>query len=238
MLLREHVEAHDLFPGLIVHYQWKQKKNLSMRLYPDQKLVVRSPAHLQLDRLRAFVSDHREWIEGQLRRTPAPSTRHVHFGDVVHHLGTPLLLTRCGDRRLDGETDGILLWHHCPEPDSERDLGTWLKAWYRRQAEGFLPQRLAELQHRLPLTRRVHIALTLRWMKRRWGSCRRDGRITLNTALMICPVHLIDYVIVHELAHLEVPSHQPPFYRLLETWLPGAMALKKEMNRDWNCRMF
>ena len=57
-------------------------------------------------------------------------------------------------------------------------------------------------------------------MKRRWGSCGKNGTILLNTELVRAPVHCIDYVIVHELCHLRFPHHSQGFYRLLALLMP------------------
>jgi len=57
-------------------------------------------------------------------------------------------------------------------------------------------------------------------MKRRWGSCRRNGKITLNLALMKYPLECIDAVIVHELCHLLEFNHSPRFYRLMTRAMP------------------
>lgn len=213
VVLREHREKLEGLDGIAVHYQWKHKKTLSLRVYPDRLVVVRSPAHLSLQRLRGFVRDHLGWIDrrlGQLETAvesgPTGRCPLFYLGEVCE--------------------EGI-------EGRSRRQL----RAWYRRQAEAYLPSRCLELKRGIPLLAGIGLTVSLRWMKSRWGSCRRDGRITLNTALMLCPRHLIDYVILHELAHLRVAAHNDAFYRLLESWLPGARAFRKELNRQWSPRL-
>ncbi len=57
-------------------------------------------------------------------------------------------------------------------------------------------------------------------MHKRWGSCTPDGKVMLNLDLVKAPVDCIEYVIVHELCHKEVPHHGPEFYRLLSRFLP------------------
>ncbi len=209
-ILREHRENIDTLPEVVVHYQWKNKKNLSLRVYPDRLVVVRSPAHLSLQRLRAFVFDHLEWIVRHLEKADAKKETDLKAKTPLFYLGTP-----------------------CKEMDDKK-TGKEVRSWYRCQAAGYLPARCLELKRGLPLPPDINLTVSLRWMKSRWGSCRRDGRITLNTALMLCPKHLIDYVILHELAHLSVPAHNAAFYRLLEMWQPDSMEYRKELKRNWS----
>jgi predicted metal-dependent hydrolase len=62
--------------------------------------------------------------------------------------------------------------------------------------------------------------LSIRRMSRQWGSCSPQGRIALNVALVRAPQECIDYVLLHELIHLEEHNHGPAFYRLLDRHLP------------------
>ena len=62
--------------------------------------------------------------------------------------------------------------------------------------------------------------ITIRKMRRRWGSCSSKGEVTLNLALIKMPLACIDYVVTHELCHLEAFHHGKPFYRLLAQVMP------------------
>jgi len=70
----------------------------------------------------------------------------------------------------------------------------------------------------------------LRKMKRRWGSCRTDGTITLNLFLQFVPEHLIAYIIYHELAHLIVKGHNRKFKTIIAREFPDYRQLDKELN--------
>jgi predicted metal-dependent hydrolase len=72
--------------------------------------------------------------------------------------------------------------------------------------------------------------IKFRKMKRRWGSCRHDGTITLNIFLQFAPEHLIAYIIYHELAHLVVRGHNRKFKALIANEFPHYRQLDKELN--------
>jgi predicted metal-dependent hydrolase len=85
-------------------------------------------------------------------------------------------------------------------------------------AEVELPSRLYELAAQLGLTvRRVSI----RNQRTRWGSCGRDGHVCLNWRLVVMPPWVRDYVIVHELMHLERLDHSPAYWRLVAAACPA-----------------
>jgi predicted metal-dependent hydrolase len=90
------------------------------------------------------------------------------------------------------------------------------RAW-RARAKAVLPGRLYELadHHGLAVT-----AVSIRGQKTRWGSCGRNGHISLNWRLMLMPDWVRDYVLVHELMHLRRLDHSPKFWRLVETACP------------------
>lgn len=97
----------------------------------------------------------------------------------------------------------------------------------RNQAEQLLPKRLDALSqiHNLPFK-----DIRVKRLTRRWGSCDQDRRIVLNLYLIQLPWELIDYVILHELAHTRHLNHGPHFWSKLESMLPDARALKRQMH--------
>ena len=104
------------------------------------------------------------------------------------------------------------------------DLWSRLVAWYAERA-------FALLQARVPILRPLWVfrpgPVELKGWKRRWGECHPDGTLKFNWRLILCPPAVIDYVVVHELAHLKVAGHNPRFWgqvaaRSCRTTPPGA----------------
>ncbi len=110
--------------------------------------------------------------------------------------------------------------------------------WYRQQAQTIfevrvqfwqdaMRQYLANQPH-LPMMR-VWRVLQLSTANTRWGSCTADGVIRLNWRLIHLPLHLVDYVVVHELAHLVYMNHSAAFWQLVSAVLPPAKASERQL---------
>ena len=74
------------------------------------------------------------------------------------------------------------------------------------------------------------VRIQMRTMYRKWGSCSSKGTVTLNTALYWLPEHLVEYVVVHELVHLEILDHSPAFWAKLADYMPDYETRLKELN--------
>lgn len=99
--------------------------------------------------------------------------------------------------------------------------------WMRAQASEFLRNRVAELARPLGLT---PTGVGLSDARSRWGSCGANGRLLLNWRLMLLPPHLIDYVVVHEIAHLRELNHSPRFWEIVASLYPGHRSARSELN--------
>src|SRR5699024_3693297 len=98
------------------------------------------------------------------------------------------------------------------------DPAAAMTAWYRERARRWLPARLASWQDSMG----VHPdQMRVRDLGHRWGSASRGGGLNLHWAVMQLPPTVVDYVLVHELAHLVVPDHSPAFWTRVRTVLPG-----------------
>ena len=74
---------------------------------------------------------------------------------------------------------------------------------------------------------------TIRMQKTRWGSCSSAGNLNFNLKLYALPVHLRDYVVVHELAHLKVLNHSPAFWSEVSAQYPAYESAEADLRRYW-----
>ncbi|MCC7485863.1 MAG: M48 family metallopeptidase [Burkholderiales bacterium] len=203
-----------------------RRRTMSIEVHPDSRVVVRVPARCPGGEVAAWVQSRARWIERTLarlrRRGPAAvSLRYVN-GEAHRYLGCayPLRIER-GERpgiSLAANEMVVRLRNGGPDPGAVCAL---LRAWYFARAAELFPAILRE-RHAAFFARRGHPlpALSVKLLRRRWGSMSARGRMSLNADLIRSPREGIELVVVHELCHLEVPYHDAAFYRLLGQALP------------------
>ena len=98
------------------------------------------------------------------------------------------------------------------------ERATALERWYRRAARSEIEPRL---QRACALAGTSYSTLTIRGQRTRWASCSRSGAMSFNWRLLLAPEAVLDYVVWHEVCHLEVMDHSPRFWRLVAARSPG-----------------
>jgi predicted metal-dependent hydrolase len=118
-----------------------------------------------------------------------------------------------------------LLVAHVP---ARADVRPALRAWYRRRAAAYLPARARHWAAKLEVT---PPPLLIREPPKRWGSCDASGTVRLNWRVTQVAPRLIDYVVAHELVHLEHPRHDADFWSRLGRVMPDAEARRGKLRR-------
>ena len=150
------------------------------------------------------------WIERR-RRTLARAAAEVARPEgTVPYLGRNLrLVPQPGRERVHRRGDDLLV--------PRRDAGAAIERWYRRQARAEIGPRLDAATSRAGTT---YDGLTIRGQKTRWASCSTRGHMSFNWRLLLAPEEVLDYVVEHEVCHLELMDHSPRFWALLESRVP------------------
>jgi predicted metal-dependent hydrolase len=158
----------------------------------------------------AAVAELRPWIERRLRETSAVRAAIAARGATLPYLGTPLAVTpQPGRTRVHRRGDVLLVPAGDPTAALER--------WYRRVARSEIGPRLDAAVARAGTS---YTRLTIRGQRTRWASCSATGAMSFNWRLLLAPEEVLDYVVEHEVCHLEVMDHSPRFWRLLESRVP------------------
>lgn len=169
-------------------------------------LPRRAPERHAADAVRQL----QPWIERRRRAVARAATEVGRAPGTVPYLGETLrLVAEPGRTRVHRRGDVLLVPAGDPREALER--------WYRRQARVEIAPRLDAATARAG-TR--YNGLTIRGQRTRWASCSSSGAMSFNWRLLLAPPAVLDYVVEHEVCHLEVMDHSPRFWRLLASRAP------------------
>ena len=150
------------------------------------------------------------WIERRRRALARAASEIARTPGTVPYLGEELdVVAQPGRTRVHRRGDVLLV------PDGDPTAA--LERWYRRVARSEIGPRLDAAVARAGTS---YTRLTIRGQRTRWASCSATGAMSFNWRLLLAPEPVLDYVVEHEVCHLEVMDHSPRFWRLLESRVP------------------
>ncbi len=211
-----------------------RRRSLELRLYPDRRIEVRVPLRASEREISEFIASKSAWLRARLdglQQHPVPVPLQYCHGESHLYLGQryPLSLSRAGRPHTALQQDTLCLL--TPEPDNPVRIAGQLDRWYRQQADVVFNQMIDRHFPFFALRGHRRPQLRVRIMKSRWGSLSSQGYINLNLELIKTPLHSIEYVVIHELCHLEHMNHGAGFHALLSQCLPDWQARKRDLNR-------
>jgi predicted metal-dependent hydrolase len=175
----------------------------------DGAVSVTLPKRAARREADAAVRELAPWIERRRRALARAAAEVARTPGTLPYLGGELrLVPQPGRTRVHRRGDELLV----PAGDKEA-----VERWYRRAAKAEIAPRLDAAVARAGVT---YNGLTIRSQKTRWASCSANGAMSFNWRLLLAPVAVLDYVVEHEVCHLEVMDHSPRFWRLMESRVP------------------
>lgn len=207
----------------------KQARNVTMRIKPDGLHVTVPPYSLSSKVLEVVEQYRQRLLEDWKKMGRKPIDLDFRIHTPCFRLWLEQGNLTCFSVRSTEEGVRII----CPRdvdfarPEVQRLVRNAIIRAMKRSAQAYLPPLLSALseQYRLPFKR-----VKITGSKGRWGSCSAAGSINLSCYLMLLPPHLMDYVLLHELAHTKEMNHGPRFWELLDSLTEGrAHALRAEL---------
>jgi predicted metal-dependent hydrolase len=179
---------------------------------PARGVEVVLPPRAAAREAAAAVSELRPWIERRVAELERARAAIAARGNTVPYLGESLRLVAQADRsRVRRRGDELLV----PAAADER-VGA-LERWYRTAARQEVAPRL---ERACELAGTGYAGLTIRGQRTRWASCSPTGAMSFNWRLILAPAAILDYVVWHEVCHLEVMDHSARFWALLAKRCP------------------
>lgn len=211
----------------------KDIKNVHLSVYPPTGRVrISAPSHMSMDTIRVFAISKLDWIRKhqaelakQARETPRDFVdRESHYVWGKRYLLQVVERDAAPSVRLKGSKMTLSVRSGA---DAEKRHAV-LEEWYRKQLKLAIPPLIARWEPQMGVSvERFHIQR----MKTKWGSCNPGSQsIRLNTELARKPRECIEYIVVHELAHLIEPTHNARFAALMDRLLPQWRTLRAGLN--------
>jgi predicted metal-dependent hydrolase len=212
---------------------YSARKTLGIEVYPDSNVVVKAPLGTDPAEVQKRVFKRVRWILRQQHYfrqfDPRTPSRQFVGGETHLYLGRQFRLAiSTGSQDSVKLTRGYFNVEVKSNVSSDK-IKSLLDGWYAAKAAVKFEE---SFDHCWPYFDKLNLLkprLQIRRMQKRWGSLSRGGQLTLNTDLICAPKECIDYVITHELCHLQCHDHSSEFYRFLEKVMPDWQKRKHKL---------
>jgi len=210
----------------VIQYNIKKgnrKKTVAVHINPMATITVFSPRHLDDEKIRMIVQKKARWILEKQKQVESNrysnSMKEFVSGESFPYLGKLYRLKvmktaedairKC--RLVNGRfLVGINGNHEVNRTAVKRALVDW----YLERAETKIKERVDRFSQQIGKT---PLSIKIKNQERRWGSCSNKGTIRFNWKIIMAPLSIIDYVIVHEICHLIHPHHSPDFWQKVQS---------------------
>lgn len=213
---------------------FKDIKNVHLSVYPPNGRVrISAPLRMDIDTIRVFAISRLGWVKQQQKKFQEQEreTPREYLNLESHYVWGKRYLLKVIESE---ETPTVELKHKKmvlsvrPGTDDKKKQAI-IDAWYREQLKNAVPPLIAKWE---PLLGVKVERFFVRRMKTKWGSCNYKARnIRLNTELAKKPQECLEYVIIHEMAHLLEPTHNSRFVMLMDRFMPKWQFYRDKLNQ-------
>lgn len=200
----------------------KKVKNINLRIRSDLSIYISAPLHIDRYHIEQFILSKKDWIDSNINKIKEYKKNSVdetfETGTTVKLLGKfyKIHIIEGNYDNVNREEDKIIINTKNNEFNYKKKL---MEIFYYKEAEKLFKQRIEN--YLLIMNEKIE-RLIVKTIKGKWGYCvPNKGIIALNTNLIKRGLFEIDYVIIHELAHLKHPNHSVNFYRHVEKYMPN-----------------
>lgn len=211
----------------------KKVKNINLRINQNMEIYISAPMNLHISYIENFIKSKENWIKNVLKEIEKHKNNikklEYKTGEIHKVLGkeyTLIVKNKISNKvSIDNEKNNIILYTNYENVEDRKKI---MEKWYFELAKKvfteFMEKWLEKLDEKIE-------KLSIKPMKSKWGFCNYNKKyITLNIELIKRTVFEIEYVILHELAHLKYPNHGKGFYNYVENYMPNYKQAEKLLN--------
>ena len=203
-----------------------KRKTLSLTINENAELIIRAPKRLSIEKIQDFINEKENWInrkkrliENQIKDVTSNHNKLLYLGDLF-----PINEEQNAAKEFFFTGEEFIA--NSIEPDS---LSLSIKKWYKNKFKEIALPRVAYFanKHNLMVNQ-----VRIKNQKTMWGSCSSKNNINLNYLLLMAPMGVIDYVIVHELVHTIHRNHSTDFWDSVESIMPEFQEHKRWLKKN------
>ena len=200
-----------------------RRKTIAIMVSREGQVIVRAPLRAREDLIRKLVQEKEAWIREQLDHVRAAYPRYTpkQFaqGEQFYYLGVLYPLHIMPISRPALRFEGAFYLAQSAQPQARKAF----ERWYRAEAARLFTLRTAQLA---ALHGFQYQQIRITAARTRWGSCSSRGTLSFAWRLVMAPPQVIDYVILHELAHTRIPNHSRQYWNLVQSIAPEFKSLR------------
>lgn len=210
----------------------QDRKTLSLTVTPDMRICVKCPHNTAEEKVEQFLKKKWFWLQKQLNffgkyQRKAYVKEYV-SGESFHYLGRQhQLIVKRGAEDKVSLLRGVLMVQTTKAVSDNKYVQKLVTKWFDQRRNSVFAERFEEMKKRFDY--KVMPALSVRDMKKRWGSFANKEKIILHPKLIHVSKDCIDYVIVHELCHMRYKNHDKKFFTFLEEKYPKWEKVKSKL---------
>lgn len=205
----------------------RQRKTLGLTVERRGALVVHAPTETNESELLRWTRAKLLWVHRKLAIKEevgtARSGPEFVSGETFFYLGRSHRLQVKEQQAKPLRCEGRVFYLRA---DAKPRASDHFRRWYIEAGSAWIERRVRALSLRAGATA---ARVSLRDLGHRWGSCGRNGAVYFNWRLLQLPVRFVDYVVMHELVHVQEGHHGPNFWRALERALPDARERREQL---------
>ena len=197
------------------------RKSVALVIDNEANLIVRAPLQMQDATIEEFVRKKKRWINEKQQQVAAFGEKHppvvVETGESIMYLGSTYAIIKDAVDAVQVSGNELFV----PNEYGIVEMTEWMKS----EAMCVISERVSNYAGIMGVTPGE---IKLSDAKARWGSCSTKNNLNFAWRFIMCPLSVIDYVVVHELSHITYKNHSPAFWARVKTVLPNY-----EDNQDW-----
>lgn len=206
---------------LLIHRTNKKIKKISLALENKNEIIIKTPLKFPSHKIKEIAYEYKDWILRSIEKVPAKNSFDFVSGGVIPFLGNQYKMNLIINNDMKNVrfslNDEVFLVEYNEKCSSYEHFVEGLKLFYKFNAQKIIDPIFDEWTYKTQL---FPNQIGYRYAKGRWGSCSGINNISINYKLLQFEKKAIEYVVLHELCHIQEKNHSKKFWDLVAFYMP------------------